>query len=326
MDKFGFLSRGVFAFSLLVAVSSGSPVFATTFPDKPIRFIVPNTPGSATDQLARAVGNVVQERTGQTVIIENKAGANGFIAAEHVARSEPDGYTILIGNSTTNAANSALFRKLPYDPERSFAPVSGLGRGSQVMVVRNDFPAKSVQEFIALANEKPGQFAYGSGGASAQVATASFARVAGIDLLHVPYKGNPVAMTDLIGGRIQVFFPDMATALPMIRSERIRPLAVTSKTRSSYLPDVPTLDEAGLKGYEAGYWFAAYAPAGTPVEVVERLSELIRDGVQSEGTLSFFKNNGMEPFPTTPEQLREFTRDEIANWTESVRAAGITPQ
>jgi tripartite-type tricarboxylate transporter receptor subunit TctC len=314
------------AAALTCLLAFSVPATATTFPEKPIRFVVPNTPGSATDQLARAVGATLQQRTGKAVVVENKPGANGILAAEAVAKAPADGYTVLIGNSTTNAANPSLYQKLPYDADKDFAPVSGLGRGSQVLVVNNDLPVKTVAELIALAKANPGKYAYGSGGASARVASEAFARMAGIKLLHVPYKGNPPAMTDLMAGQIQVFFPDMTTALPMIRGGKVRALAVTSKVRSSYLPELPTLDEAGLSGYEAGYWFAAYAPAGTPPEVVATLSKLINEGVRSEGASTFFRSNGMEPFATTPEQLRDFTRNEIANWASSVKAAGIQPE
>lgn len=311
------------AISLFVLV--GCSAQAAQFPEKPIRFIVPNTPGSATDQLARIVGASVQRQSGQPVVVENKAGANGIIATELVAKAPPDGYTVLIGNSTTNAANASLYKKLPYDAERDFVPLTGLGRGSQVMIVNVDVPAQTVAEFIALAKASPGQYAFGSGGASAHVAAESFAQMAGVKLLHVPYKGNPHALTDLMSGQIQVFFPDMATALPLIRSGKVRPLAVTSKTRSSYLPDLPTLDESGLRGYEAGYWFAAYAPAGTSPDVVETLSRLMSEAVRSDGSAAFFKTVGMDAFPTTSEELRDFTAKEIAHWSRSIKAAGIPP-
>lgn len=302
------------------------PAAAGPFPDKPMRFVVPNTAGSATDQLARTIAHYVTQKTGQAVVVDNKAGANGIIATEFVAKAPPDGYTVLIGNVTTNAANPSLYKKLPFNTEKDFAPLTGLGRGSQVMVVNNDFSAKTVAEFIALAKASPGKYAFGSGGATARVATSSFAQQAGIKLLHVPYKGNPLALTDLMAGQIQLFFPDMTTALPLIRSGKVRALAVTSKRRSTYLPDVPTLAESGLPGYEAGYWFAAYAPAGTPPDVVTTLSRLMAESVQSEPAAVFFKSVGMEAFPTSPAELGEFTTGEIATWARSIKAAGIEPE
>ena len=324
MFRIGQLSTTAVALSAALLVPLAA--CAGPFPEKPIHFVVPNPPGTATDQLARTVAATVQQRGGQPVIVDNKAGANGIIATDFVAKAPADGYTVLIGNVTTNAANPSLYKRLPYNADKDFAPLAGLGRGSQVMVVNNDVPAKTVAEFIALAKASPGKYAFGSGGASARVATESFAQMAGIKLLHVPYKGNPLALTDLMGGQIQTFFPDMTTALPLIRGGKVRALAVTSRTRSVYLPDVPTIAESGLPGYEATYWFAAYAPAGTPTDVVVTLSRLLNEAVRSDAAAVFFKNVGMDAFPTTPDELRDFTRAEIANWSKSIRAAGIEPE
>ncbi|HMN81400.1 MAG TPA: tripartite tricarboxylate transporter substrate binding protein [Burkholderiaceae bacterium] len=302
------------------------PALAGPFPERPIRFVVPNTAGSATDQLARTVAASVQKTTGQPVVIDNKAGANGIIAADLVAKSSPDGYTVLIGNVTTNAANPHLYKKLPYDAEGDFVPLTGLGRGTQVLVVNNDLPVRTVAELIAKARAEPGKYAFGSGGASARVAAEAFSQMAGIKLLHVPYKGNPLALTDLMAGQIQLFFPDMTTALPLIRAGKVRALAVTSTARSTYLPDLPTLDEAGLRGYEAGYWFAAYAPAGTPADVVAALNRLLTEGVRSDGAEAFFKSVGMDPFATSAEEMRQFNRRELAQWGRAIKAAGIEPE
>ena len=318
--------RAATALFAATAIAVSLPLLAAGFPDKPIRFVVPNTAGSATDQLARTVGNAVQQRTGQAVITDNKAGANGIIAAEFAAKAPADGYTVLIGNVTTNAANPYLYKKLPYDPAKDFIALTGLGRGSQVMVVNHAFPAKTVAEFIALAKANPGKYTFGSGGASARVATEGFAQMAGIKLLHVPYKGNPLALTDLMAGQISTLFTDMTTALPLIKGGKVRALAVTSKARSAYLPDVPTIDESGVKGYEAGYWFAAYVPAGTPPEVVATLNRLLTEGVQSDAAATFFKSVGMDAFPTTPEEMRDFNRRELVNWSKSIKAAGIEPE
>ena len=312
--------------STVAAVTLASAQALAAFPDKPIRFVVPNTAGSATDQLARAVAVTVQLRSGQPVVIDNKAGANGIIAAEFVAKAPPDGYTVLIGNVTTNAANPYLFKKLPYSAEKDFVPLTGLGRGTQVMVVNNDLPAKTVAEFIALAKANPGKYTFGSGGASARVATEGFAQMAGIKLLHVPYKGNPLALTDLMAGQIHTLFTDMTTALPLLRGGKVRALGVTSKTRSVYLPDVPTIDESGVRGYEAGYWFAAYAPAGTPPDVVTVLNRMLTEGVRADSATTFFKSVGMDAFATTVEELREFNRIELINWSKSIKAAGIEPE
>lgn len=312
--------------ALVLSLAGALPALAASFPEKPIRFVVPNTAGSATDQLARTVAQTVQQRTGQAVVVDNKAGANGIVAAEFVAKAAPDGYTVLIGNVTTNAANPFLFKKLPYSADKDFTAVSGLGRGYQVMVVNKDFPAKSVREFIAMAKANPGKYTFGSGGASARVATEAFAKQAEVKLLHVPYKGNPLALTDLMGGQITTLFTDMTTALPLVKSGKVRALAVTSKARSTYLPDVPSMEEEGLNGYQAGYWFAAYVPAGTPLDIVATLNGLMVDGVKSEGAAAFFKNVGMEAFVTTPEEMRDFNKVELVNWEQSIKAAGIEPE
>lgn len=312
--------------TLALSVAGALPALASSFPEKPIRFVVPNTAGSATDQLARAVGQTVQQRTGQAVVVDNKAGANGVVAAEFVAKAAPDGYTVLIGNVTTNAANPFLFKKLPYSADKDFTAVSGLGRGYQVMVVKNDFPAKSVKDFIAMAKTNPDKYSFGSGGASALVATEAFAKQAGIKMLHVPYKGNPPALTDLMAGQITTLFTDMTTALPLVKSGKVKALAVTSKARSPYLPEVPSMEEEGLRGYLAGYWFAAYVPAGTPADIIATLNALIVQGVKSEGAAAFFKQVGMEAFATTPDEMREFNKVELVNWSQSIKAAGIEPE
>lgn len=310
------------ALALLFPVAAN----ADTFPSRPIHFVVPTTPGSATDQLARTVAQMVQQQGGQPVVVDNKAGANGIIAADFVAKAAPDGYTVLIGNSTTNAANPYLFKKLPYSAEKDFVPLAGLGRGSQVMLINNDVPAKTVAQFIELAKARPGKYTFGSGGASAWVAAAAFAQMAGVELLHVPYKGNPPALTDLMAGQINILFADMTTALPLIRGGKVRALAVTSKTRSTYLPDMPTLSESGLSGYEASYWFAAYAPAGTPADVTATLNRLLTEGVRSEAAARFFKSVGMEAFVASPDELREFNGRELVSWSKSIKAAGIEPE
>jgi tripartite-type tricarboxylate transporter receptor subunit TctC len=321
-----FPRKSVVLIAIAAAIVLPLQALGGTFPERPIRFVVPTTPGSATDQLARTVGHSVQQQFGQPVVVDNKPGANGIIAASFVAKAPPDGYTVLIGNVTTNAANPYLYKQLPYSAESDFAYLTGLARGSQVMVVNNDVEAKTVAEFIALAKANPGKYAFGSGGASARVATEKFAQMAGIKLIHVPYKGNPQALTDLLAGQIQTFFPDMTTALPLVRAGKVRALGVTSKARSSYLPDVPTIGESGLPDYEASYWFAAYAPAGTPADVVSTLSRVMSEGVKSESAANFFKTMGMDAFPTTPEELREFNRNELVHWSKTIKAAGIEPE
>ncbi|MCA3235817.1 MAG: tripartite tricarboxylate transporter substrate binding protein, partial [Cupriavidus sp.] len=244
------------------------------FPDKPIRFVVPFAAGSATDQLARAIGQAMTVDGKATVVVDNKPGANGFIAATDVAKAAPDGYTVLITTNTTHAANEHLFKKLPYDPVKDYAPLSALGRGGQIMVVNPQVPAKTVGEFIALARKEPGKLSFGSGSSSSRIAGELFQQMAHVQLLHVPYKSNPLAITDLLGNQIQMMITDTATGLPQVKTGKLRALGVSGKARSPLAPDVPTIDEAGVKGYEMSYWFAAYAPAGTPPAVVTKLNQM----------------------------------------------------
>ena len=297
---------------------------AQTFPEKSITFVVPFAAGTATDQIARAIGNGVTAETKQAVVVDNKAGANGFIASQNVAKAAPDGYTVLITTNTTHAANQHLFKKLPYDPVKDYAPVSALGKGGQIMVVSPDFPAKTVAEFIALAKKEPGKYSFGSGSSSSRMAGELLQQLAGIKLLHVPYKSNTLAVTDLLGNQIHMMITDTATGLPQVKAGKLRPLGVSGATRSPLAPDVPTIAEAGVKGYEMGYWFAAYAPAKTPPSVVRRLNELLVKAAKSDAAKSaFYEPTGTEVFTTSPEELAKFQSAEAQKWGRIVTAAGI---
>ncbi|MDA7417024.1 tripartite tricarboxylate transporter substrate binding protein [Xenophilus arseniciresistens] len=297
------------------------------FPAKPITFVVPFAAGTATDQIARALGTAVTAEARQPVVIDNKAGASGFIASQQVAKAPADGYTVLITTNTTHAANEHLFKKLPYDPVKDFAPVAGLGKGGQIMVVQPNFPAKSVAEFLALAKKEPGKYSFGSGSSSSRMAGELLQQMADIQLLHVPYKSNTLAVTDLLGGQIHMMITDSATGLPQVKGGKLRALGVSSATRSPLLPDVPTIDEAGVKGYEMGFWFAAYAPAGTPPAVVKRLNELLVNAARSSAArTAFYEPSGTEVFTTSPEELGRFQAAESQKWGRIVKAAGIQPE
>jgi len=256
-------------------------------------------------------------------VVDNKAGAGGMLAAQAAARAPADGLTVLITTNTTQAANPHLFKKMPYDPVKDFAPVSGLGKGGQVLVVRTDAPYKSVAELLAAARKQPGKLSFGSGSSSSRVAGELFQQMSGTDILHVPYKSNPLAITDLVGGQISMMFTDTSTGMPQIKGGKLRALGVTASKRIGVLPEVPTLDEAGVKGYDMGYWFAAYVPAGTPAPVVARLNELLHTALKSPAVKAFFETSGGEPFPTTPEALAKFQQDETAKWGKVIKTAGI---
>jgi len=312
--------------TLLGAALALAPLLgqAQSFPEKPITFVVPFAAGTATDQIARALGNVITAETKQAVVIDNRAGASGFIASQFVAKAPADGYTVLITTNTTHAANEHLYKKLPYDPVKDFAPVAGLGKGGQIMVVNPSSNVKSVADFIALAKKEPGKLSFGSGSSSSRMAGELLQQMADIKLLHVPYKSNTLAVTDLLGGQIDMMITDTATGLPQVKGGKLRALGMSSASRSPLAPDVPTIAEAGVKGYEMGYWFAAYAPAKTPPAVVKRLNELLVKAAKSDSAkTAFYEPSGTEVFTTTPEDLAKFQAGESQKWGRIVKAAGI---
>jgi tripartite-type tricarboxylate transporter receptor subunit TctC len=308
--------------AVCLALSAGAS--AADFPEKPIRFVVPFAAGTATDQLARALGQAVTLETKQQVIVDNKPGANGFIGASEAARAAPDGYTVFITTNTTHAAAEHLYKKLPYDPVKDFAPITGLGKGGQIMVVNSQSQVTSVKDFIALAKKEPGKISFGSGSSSSRIAGELFQQLAGVQLLHVPYKSNTFAVTDLLGGQIQMMITDTTTGLPHIKSGKLRALGYSAKTRSPLAPDVPTIDEAGVKGYDIGYWFAAYAPAKTPQPIVARLNELLtKAGKSPTANSAFYAMSGVEVFTTSPEEMAKFQLAESKKWGEIINKAGI---
>lgn len=321
-----FPRRHVLALAACALAAAAAPALAQDYPSKPITFVVPFAAGSATDQLARALGQAVTTATKQAVVVENKGGASGMIAAQQVARSAADGYTVLITTNTTHAANQHLYKKLPYDAVKDFAPVAGLGKGGQVLVVRADAPYKNVGDLLAAAKKQPGKLSFGSGSSSSRVAGEMLKQLAGVDLMHVPYKSNPLAITDLLGGQIDLMITDTSTGVPQVKSGKLRALGYSTTKRSPQLPEVPTLEEAGVKGYDMGYWFAAYAPAGTPEAVVARLNRLLSDAVHSAGAKSFFEMSGSEGWTATPQELAAFQAGETQKWGQVIKAAGIQPE
>jgi tripartite-type tricarboxylate transporter receptor subunit TctC len=313
------------ALGVVVAASAGTAL-AQAYPTRPVTFIVPFAAGSATDQLARALGNSITQETKQAVIVDNKAGASGMLAAQAAARAPADGYTVLITTNTTHAANEHLYKKLAYDPVKDFLPVTGLGKGGQVLVVRTDAPYKSVADLVAKAKAEPGKLSFGSGSSSSRVAGEMFKQLSGTNILHVPYKSNPQAVTDLLGGQIDFMITDTATGVPQIKGGKLKALGVSTTRRNPLLPEVPTIDEAGVKGYDMGYWFAAYVPAGTPAAVVARLHELLVAGTKGSTAKSFFESTGSDAWTTTPDELGKFQISEAQKWGRVIKAAGIEPE
>ena len=296
---------------------------APAYPAKTITFVVPFAAGSATDQLARALGQSITNDTKQPVVIDNKAGASGMIAAAAVAKAPADGYTVLITTNTTHAANEHLYKKLSYDPVKDFAPLTGLGKGGQVLVVNAASPHKTVADLVAFAKKNPGKLSFGSGSSSSRVAGEMFKQMAGVEILHVPYRSNPFAITDLLAGQIDLMITDTSTGVPQVKAGKLNALGYSTQKRSAQLPDVPTIDEAGVKGYDMGYWFAAYAPAGTPAPVVARLNQLLGAATQSAAAKNFFDNAGSEAWRTTPDELTKFQAAETVKWGKVIKAAGI---
>jgi tripartite-type tricarboxylate transporter receptor subunit TctC len=308
--------------------SAASAVFAqgAPFPSKTLTFVVPFAAGSATDLLARAIGQSVTEQTKQPVVVDNKAGGGGQIAASAVARAAADGYTVLITTNTTQAAAPHLYKKLSYDPVKDFVPITGLGKGGQVLVVRPDAPFKTVMDLVNYAKKNPGKLTFGSGSSSSRVAGEMLKQLAGVDILHVPYKSNPNALTDVLGGQIDFMITDTATGAPQVKAGKLRALGVSTMKRIPLLPDVPTIDEAGVKGYDMSFWFAAYVPAGTPPAVVSRLNELIVAATRSAPARAYYESSGIEAWSTTSDELGKFQAAETLKWGRVIKAAGIEPE
>ncbi|WP_144637558.1 Bug family tripartite tricarboxylate transporter substrate binding protein [Bordetella genomosp. 13] len=322
------IARGLAAALIGVAANAAIAISANAadYPAKPITFVVPFGAGSATDLLARALSSSVAQQAGQPVIVENRAGASGMIAAQHAARASADGYTVLVTTNTTQAANPHLYKKLPYDPVADFVPVSGLGRGGQVLVVRASAPFRTVGELVDAAKKTPGKLSFGSGNSSSRMAGEMLKQLTGTDIVWVGYNSNPNALNDLLGGHIDMMVIDTVTGLAHIEAGKLRPLGASTTERLPQLPQVPTLDEAGIKGYDMGYWFAAYVPAGTPAPVAAKLRQWLVAAVASEGAQAFFKNSATQAWTPGAEELGAFQKAEIEKWGRVVKAAGIVPE
>ncbi|MFP8778970.1 Bug family tripartite tricarboxylate transporter substrate binding protein [Hydrogenophaga sp. RWCD_12] len=300
---------------------------AQSYPDRPIKAVVPFAAGSATDQIGRAFAQKMQEALGQPIVIDNKPGVNGMLGADAVAKAAPDGYTILIGTNSTNAALKSLMKQLPYDQDKAFAPVAYMGSVPLIIAVHPDVPAKTLKELVAMAKAKPGSINFASASTSQLVSTEMFAGMAGIELTNVPYKSGPAAMTDLIGGVVQMFSADFAVMLPQVKAGKVRGLAVTSTKRSSAVPDIPTVNEAlGTKDYELIAYFAMYVPAGTPSDVIAKLNKAANAAANSKEVQEKFAGIGFAVEPGTPEDLAKRGVTETAKWAKAIKDAKIDPQ
>ena len=294
-----------------------------TYPAQNIRFVVPFAAGSATDTLARLLAHRMSTTFGRSVVVENIAGGNGIPASQAVARSVPDGYTVMITANTTHAGNQALLKKLPYDAVADFEPITKLGTITLALVAHPSVPANNLKELIAYAKANPGKLTFGAGSSSSRMSAELLKTMAGIDMLYVPYKSNPQVVTDLLGGQISVFFGDVSTALPPVRAGKLKGFAVSGLKRSPLAPDLPTIDESGLKGYELTAWFAAYVPAKTPMPIIEKLNAAFREALADKDVSSKLLAAGIEPETSTPDELRQFQAAETQKWDKIARDAKI---
>lgn len=295
-------------------------------PGKNITLVLPFAAGSGTDTATRLISRELAVALGTGVVIENKPGANGAIAASYVARAAPDGYTLFVTTNTSHSANPYLLKNLPYDPIKDFTPIARTGDLPFMLVIGPEVPADSVAELIALAKKDPGKYSYASGSSSAIVSGATFATLAGIDLLHVPYKSSPPALTDVMAGRVTMMFCDVVTALPHVRAKALKALAVTTKARSALLPELPSMDEAGVKGFDITSWQGYLGPANLPKEIVTRLNAEIRKIVERPDIRKELAERGMEAFSGTPESFEAFLKDQLVIWEKLIRQAKIEPQ
>ena len=308
--------------ALLTGLAEGQ-----TYPSRPIRLIVPFPPGGSNDIVARMVATQLGERLGQQVVIDNRGGAGGVLGTDLAAKSPPDGYTLLL-ISVAYAFGPALYKNLPYDPERAFAPVGILGSGAAALTVHPSLPVNTVQELIALAKAKPGALNYASAGVGSlqHLACALFMIQAGIDVVHVPYKGGGPAMADVIGGQAQIVMPSLIQVVPHIKSGRLRVLGTSGTRRSAVLPDVPTISESGVPGYEAHNWWGLLAPAGTPAPVIEKLHSDLTRVLASRETEKRFETEGAEVVRMTPAEFGGFISAELVKWSRVAREVGITAE
>jgi len=303
---------------------AGALTFAADYPVRSIRYIVPQGAGGSSDTLARLVTQKLAESLGQQVVTDNRPGATGNIGTEIAARANPDGYTLL-QVATSHATNPALSVKMPFDPIRDFAPITLLSQSPNLWIVHPSLPAKNMRELIALAKTRPGEINYSSSGtgSSQHLAGELLKSLAHIDIVHIPYKGSPPALIDLLGGRVVLMCSTIAPAMPLVKSAKLRALAVTSLKRSAAAPDIPTVAESGLSGYEATAWQGVLAPAGTPRDIVAKLNtELVRV-INLPDVRKQLADQGYEPAGTTPEQFAEYIKTEIAKWTRVIKAAGL---
>ena len=321
------LRRAAMLFAVLALVSlMPSGASADPYPSKLIRLIVPFTPGGGSDIVARLIAQKLGARLGQSVIVDNRPGAGGNIGSDAVAHSAPDGHTLILGNTATHAVNASLYKKLSFDVVADFQPVSFIGSGPHVLVVNNAVAAKSVAEFVQMAKHAPGRFNYASfgSGSTSHLAGEIFKAAAGVDIVHVPYKGTAPAITDVISGQVQAMFVPIAPAVPHIKGGSFRAIAVTSAKRNSVLPEIPTMIELGYADFEASLWYGVFAPAATPKDIVDKLGNELSLIVRTPELKEALVQQGIDAVGDGPEAFSAYRRAEVAKWAKAVKDAGVT--
>ena len=318
--------KAIQAVMVILGALTGSAL-AQTYPSKPVRMLVPTTPGGSVDTLARTIGPKLAERWGQQIIVDNRPGAGGTIAGDLTAKAPPDGYVIMLGTIAALGTIVSLQKKIPYDPIRDFAPVSLVATQNLMLVVHPSVPAQSVKELVRFAKAQAGNLSFASAGngTGSHLSGELFKQLAGVDILHIPYKGVQPAMVDVISGQVAVNFPSILTALPHVRSGRVRALAVTGASRTRAAPELPTMQEAGIRGYESATWYGIVAPAGTPQDIVTKLSTEVAATLKQPDTHERLSREGADPVGSSPQEFGRFMQSEIEKWRKVIRAAGIQP-
>lgn len=314
--------------SLIAAVALAAPSAhaQANYPTRNITLVLPFAAGSGTDTTTRIISKELGTALGAGMVIDNKSGANGSIAASFVARSPADGYTLFVTTNTSHSANPFLLKTMSYDPIKDFTPIARTGDLPFVLVINPEIPANNVAELVALAKKDPGKYTYASGSSSAIVSGATFAKLAGIELLHVPFRSSPPALSEVIAGRVSMMFVDTLTALPHVNAKALKALAVTTKKRSALQPDLPSMDEAGVKGFDITSWQGYLGPAGMPKDVVLKLNTEIRKIIDRPEIKKDLADRGMEAFSGPPEEFEQFLKDQLVVWEKLIKDAGIEKQ
>lgn len=312
---------------MAAALATTGSAAAQNYPVRPIRIVVVSTPGGSVDTMARTVGPKLAERWGQQVLVDNRPGAGGTIAAELVAKAPPDGYTLIMGTVASFATNVSLRKSLPYDPVRDFAPISLVATQNLMLLIHPSVPAKSVKELVALAKRQPGNLSFASAGngTGGHLSGELFKLLAGIDMLHVPYKGVAPALVDVVSGQVSMTFASIISAMPQVKNNRLRPLAVTGAQRSRAAKELPTMIEAGVQGYESATWYGLLAPAGTPADIVTKLNAEVVAILKSPEMFDRLSKEGADPVGNSPAEFSRHIQAEIEKWRKVIKAAGIRP-